>query len=212
MMKANCLAFIFTAIVLSSCSNDDTGPLEGKSDTTSECCKNDNKQDSAANTIPEQSIFNVTSNWTDQDNHAFHFRDLSESVTVATMIFTSCQSACPQIMGDIKKIEAGIKADMQKNVRFLLITMDPENDTPGRLKAFMMEHQLNYKWTLICSDDDATMEIANVLGVRIKKLSDGGFDHANAVFVINKSGVIEHKQDGLGQDPGETITAITALL
>ena len=115
-------------------------------------------------------------------------------------------------MGDIKNIESGLNADMQKNVRFLLITMDPEHDTPERLKAFMKEHQLNYKWSLISSDNDATMEIANVLGVRIKKLSDGGFDHSNAVFVINRNGVIEHKQDGLGQDPGGTIKAISSLL
>ncbi len=212
MIKANLIAFIFTAAVLVSCSNGDAGLLTGTSDSTMQCCKNDNKQGSVASAIPEESIFNITTSWTDQDKRAFHFDDLSGSITVAAMIFTSCQSACPQIMGDIKNIESKLNADMQKDVRFLLITMDPEHDTPERLKAFMNEHQLNYKWSLVCSNDDATMELANVLGVRIKKLSDGGFDHSNAVFVINRNGVIEHKQDGLGQDPAETIKTIMEIL
>lgn len=212
-MKINRIVLIAAAVVLWSCNNGstNTGALSGESDTAKECCKNE-KQNASGNAIPEESVFNITSRWKDQDEHVFQLRDLSGSITVTAMIFTSCQSACPQIMGDIKNIESGLNADMQKNVRFLLITMDPEHDTPERLKAFMKEHQLNYKWSLISSDNDATMEMANVLGVRIKKLSDGGFDHSNAVFVINRNGVIEHKQDGLGQDPGGTIKAISSLL
>jgi len=67
-------------------------------------------------------------------------------------------------------------------------------------------------WTFVCSDDDATAEMANVLGVRIKKLSGGGFDHSNTVYVIGNDGVIAHRQDGLGQDPAGTLQAVHTLL
>ncbi|MCE9538045.1 MAG: SCO family protein, partial [Bacteroidetes bacterium] len=126
-------------------------------------------------------------------------------------IFTSCQSACPRIMADLKNIESALSTEEIKQVQFLLITMDPERDTPGRLSAFKREHQLNDYWTLICSDEDATTEIANVLGVRIKKLSGGGFDHSNTIFVLNTNGVIVFKKEGLGGEPTETVTAIKSL-
>mgnify|MGYP000688629851 CR=1 FL=1 len=56
------------------------------------------------------------------------------------------------------------------------------------------------------------LTLANVLGVRIKKLSGGGFDHSNTVYVLGKNGVIAHRQDGLGQDPAGTLQAVHTLL
>ena len=98
------------------------------------------------------------------------------------------------------------------STRFVFVSVDPANDTPERLKAFMKEHQLDSMWTLVCANDDATAEMANVLGVRIKKLSGGGFDHSNTVYVLGRDGVIAHRQDGLGQDPAGTLQAIHNLL
>lgn len=114
-MKISKVVLIAAAAVLLSCNdgNTITGAVSGESDTTKECCKNE-KQDTGGKTIPEESVFNITSSWKDQDEHYFQLHDLSGSITVAAMIFTSCQSACPQIMGDIKNIESGLSADMQK--------------------------------------------------------------------------------------------------
>lgn len=97
-------------------------------------------------------------------------------------------------------------------MQFLLISMDPERDTPERMQEFAGQFQLNTQWTLISSTEDATMEMANILGVRVKKLSDGGFDHSNVIHVINPAGIVVHQQQGLSVDPAETVVALQRLL
>jgi len=210
-MKINQVAFLIAVVSTLSCSNGSKNePAKSATDQKKECCRKETNA-GASTAISDESIFNISSQWRTQKREAFKFSMLKSKVTVAAMIFTSCQSACPRIIADIKKIESDLSVEERKKVQFLLITMDPVRDTPGRLNAFKNEHQLNDSWTLICSDEDATTEIANVLGVRIKKLSGGGFDHSNIIFVIGTNGVIAHKQEGLGGEPIETIAAIKSL-
>lgn len=205
------LIWLCIAISLLSCTNRTTTvSVNSAADSLNESI---GKEQSAAiaTTIPDGSVFNVSGQWKTENETSFQFSQLSGMVTVTAMIFTSCQSACPRIMVDLKKIESALTADELKHVKFVLISMDPENDTPERLKAFSTEYQLKDNWTLVCSDEDATMEMANVLGVRIKKLSGGGFDHSNSIYVLSPDGLISHQQDGLGMDPAETIKTIRSF-
>jgi protein SCO1/2 len=128
------------------------------------------------------------------------------------MVFTHCESACPRIVADMQRIESSLSAKELQQVTFLLISMDPERDTPARLTEFSNEHKLNPNWTLICSDKDATMEIANVLGVKVKKLEGGGFDHSNLIHVFDQGGVIVHQQNGFAVEQDETLKAIRNLI
>lgn len=210
-MKINQVALLIAVVSALSCSSGSkTEPAKSATDLKKGCCSKETNA-GASTAISDESIFNISSQWKTQKREAFEFSMLKGKVTVAAMIFTSCQSACPRIMADIKKIESNLSVTERKQVQFLLITMDPVRDTPGRLSAFKNEHQLNDSWTLICSAEDATTEIANVLGVRIKKLSGEGFDHSNTIFVIGTNGVIAQKQEGLGGEPTETLAAIKSL-
>lgn len=209
MKTKNILSAALCVTLLSSCS---PGPVDRPvaKEEVKTCCSNDDAPEAAE--ISEESLFNISSQWTTQQGRPFVTSDLSGKVTVTAMIFTSCQSACPRIMADLKKIQSSLNNADRARTHFLLITMDPENDNPERLNAFTREHQLDAMWTLVCADEDATSEMANVLGVRIKKLSSGGFDHSNTVYVLGKDGVIAHRQDGMGQDPTETLQTIHNLL
>jgi len=141
-----------------------------------------------------------------------YLRDLSNKITVAAMVFTNCESACPRIVADIQRIEKAFTKEELQNIQFLLITMDPARDTPVRFIEFSNDHQLNDNWICISSDNDATMEIANVLNVRIKPLEGGGFDHSNTIHLIDKNGNIAFQQNGLAQEPTEMIEHIKTLI
>ncbi|MBK6275838.1 MAG: hypothetical protein IPF58_14625 [Saprospirales bacterium] len=82
----------------------------------------------------------------------------------------------------------------------------------SRFVEFSTDHQLNDNWTCISSNNDATMEIANVLNVRVKPLADGGFDHSNTIHLIDKNGNIVFQQNGLAQEPTEMIEKIKTLI
>lgn len=180
-----------------------------------ECCKKDkNKTEEVVEneTTSNESIFNLESKWVKQNKDNISLKDLSNKITVAAMVFTHCESACPRIVADIQRIEKAFSKEELQNIQFLLITMDPERDTPERFVEFSNDHQLNDNWTCISSNNDATMEIANVLNVRVKPLADGGFDHSNTIHLIDKNGNIVFQQNGLAQEPTEMIEKIKTLI
>ncbi len=180
---------------------------EGEKD----CCKKGSSNLSTG-TIPSESLFNLSSAWQNQHADTIALNHLNGKITVLAMVFTHCESACPRIVADIQRIEKSFSEEALKQINFVLISMDPTRDTPERFREFAKNHQLNNNWTLLRSDESATMEIANVLNVRVKKLSDGGFDHSNSIFVLNQNGAVVHQQNGLEQEPSETIKIIRSLL
>ncbi len=178
-----------------------------------ECCKKDNKKTEEVKAeIPSESIFNLDSKWVKQNKDSMNLGQLSSKITVAAMVFTHCESACPRIVADIQRIEKSFTAEELKNIQFLLISMDPTRDTPERFIEFSSEHQLNDNWICISSNENATMELANVLNVRIKPLAGGGFDHSNTIHLIDKNGNINFQQNGLAQEPTEIVKAIRVLM
>ena len=203
-MKLKIIAICFATFFIISCHEKEE----------KECCKKDknNTEELVKNEITSsESIFNLESRWVKQNNDSISLKDLSNKITVAAMVFTHCESACPRIVADIQRIEKAFSKEESQQIQFLLISMDPLRDTPERFIEFSKEHQLNDNWICISSNNDATMEIANVLNVRIKSLAGGGFDHSNTIHLIDKNGNIVFQQNGLAQEPTEIIEHIKTL-
>ena len=178
---------------------------------TKSCCSKE-KPAGTLNELSGESIYNLTSLWTTQTKESFQLNHFKNKIVIAAMVFTHCESACPRIVSDMQRIESSLSEKELQQVTFLLISMDPERDTPARLTEFAGVHKLNSNWTLICSNLDATMEIANVLGVKVKKLETGGFDHSNIIHVLDQQGVIVHQQNGFAVEQDETLKAIRNLI
>jgi protein SCO1/2 len=203
-MKTSFVLIIILSSVLTAC--------DKKPETkTRSCCSNE-KPAVAPKELSGESVYNLTSSWTTQRNESFKLDHFRNKTTVAAMVFTHCESACPRIVADMQRIESSLSEKELQQITFLLISMDPERDTPARLTEFSAEHKLNANWTLTCSNLDATMEIANVLGVKVKKLEGGGFDHSNIIHVFDQEGVIVNQQNGFAVDQDETLKAIRGLL
>lgn len=62
---------------------------------------------------------------------------------VMVMIYTSCQVACPRLVADIRVIEKGIPENEKNQLKFVFVSMDPETDTPNRLKEFAIENGMD---------------------------------------------------------------------
>lgn len=203
-MKTSLALIIILSTVLNACNKN----AETK---TKSCCSNE-KSAIEPKEFSGESVYNLTSSWTTQKKENIKLDHFRNKITVAAMVFTHCESACPRIVADMQRIESSFSEKELQQVTFLLISMDPERDTPARLTEFSAEHKLNANWTLICSSLDATMEIANVLGVKVKKLEGGGFDHSNIIHVFDREGVIVNQQNGFAVEQEETLKAIRNLI
>lgn len=178
-------------------------------------CKNDKKasellqENNVEKPISDMSIYNLPDKWTNQNGENIELKDYKGNVLVMVMIYTSCKAACPRLVADMRNIEQQISNKQKENVKFILVSIDPEVDTPERLKEFSIENEMtNNHWVFLRSNEDQTREFAAVLAVNYKKISPIDFSHSNIISVFNKEGEMVYQQEGLGVSYDKTVETI----
>ncbi|MFD2938896.1 SCO family protein [Flavobacterium notoginsengisoli] len=190
------ITIVFLALVLSlySCKKADI-KAESKSETKKE--------------ISDLSIYNLPSKWTTQDGKDIELKSLRRNVLVMVMIYTSCKAACPRLVADMRDIESKLDKKYKQKVKLILVSIDPNTDTPERLKSFAIENKMNQDpWIFLRSTEENTREFAAVLAVNYKKISPIDFSHSNIISVFNPEGELVFQQEGLGVNNEKTIEVI----
>lgn len=160
--------------------------------------------------ISDLSIYNLPSQWTNQNGENVEMKDLKGKVLVMVMIYTSCKAACPRLVADMRNIESRLPKNSKSEVRFVLISIDPKVDTPKRLKSFAIDNKMdNNQWLFLRSSEENTREFAAVLSVNYKKVSPIDFSHSNLISVFNTQGELVYQQEGLGVNSDATVKKIT---
>jgi len=166
---------------------------------------------SAAGVAGGESIYGLDLSLTDQDGRSIRLGDLRGSVVVAAMMYSSCESVCPRVTEDMKGIERQLGGDAAR-VRFVLFSLDPGRDTPAALTRFASEHGLDRShWWLLATSEDGVRDLAAVLGVKYQQSEGGEIAHSAMIFVIDRGGVVRHRQQGLAQDPSELLAELRAI-
>lgn len=197
--------YIFFAIAFIAISCNNSGK---DSETISEI----EKVQSHDTVISDMSIYNLPSHWTTQDGKEIELKELQGKVLAMVMIYTSCQAACPRLVADMRSIEKQIPTEKKDNVQYVFVSIDPETDTPERLKAFAKENEMeDNKWLFLRGTEEDTREFAAVLAVNYKQISPIDFSHSNIISVFNQGGEMVHQQEGLGVNNKETVQAIIDL-
>lgn len=177
---------------------------------TLQSCNQKEKSEVKEKSISDLSIYNLPSKWTNQNGKNIEMKDLKGKVLVMVMIYTSCKAACPRLVADMRNIEQRLPADIKEHVKMVLVSIDPEVDTPKRLKAFAIENKMNTEqWMFLRSTEENTREFAAVLAVNYKKIAPMDFSHSNIISVFNANGELAYQQEGLGVNSDSTIAKIT---
>lgn len=156
-----------------------------------------------------KSLYQLESVWTSDVGARVGLRVLEGRPQVVVLFFTHCEYACPVLVRDLKRIEAALPDAMRPSVDFLLISIDPERDTPAVLAEYRASHRLGLDhWTLLTGTGDDVRELAALLGVNYRKDVRGQYSHSNLITVLNDRGEVVHQQSGLDQDPAATVAAL----
>lgn len=145
------------------------------------------------------SLYQIESTWTDQWGESRPLRSLQGKPQVVAMTYTSCQVACPVIVADLRRIESSLDS-LNSDAGILILSLDPDRDTPEQMAAYVKKQGLSDRWTLMTAPDDQVRELAALLGVRYRRLQDGEYTHSNIISVLDERGVLVHRQEGLGPD------------
>ncbi len=157
----------------------------------------------------DESIYNVSSKWKNRHGEMVTLDSLRGKVQLVAMVYTHCEHACPRILADMKRIRDNLSEEILAHTNFTIISIDPERDTPQRLTDFANENNLTEdKWTLLNGDQGDVLEIAALLGVKYKRISDTDFTHSNMITVLNKEGEVIHQREKLEDQHPRVIAAI----
>ncbi|CAN5341073.1 hypothetical protein BH24GEM3_BH24GEM3_11380 [soil metagenome] len=161
----------------------------------------------------DYSLYNLESEWCDQHGQPRQLGSLAGRVQVVAMVYTHRAYAFPRILMDLKRIEGELAAEHADDVGFVLVSIDPERDTPERLRHFAeATHRDPARWTLLSGTDADLLELAALLGVKYRRESATDFSHSNAPTILTPQGEIAQRQLGLGVDPQQTLAVIRRLL
>lgn len=148
--------------------------------------------------LPSDSIFYLQSEWKTQDGKKIKLTELQGKTLVVVMIYTTCKSACPRLVANMKQIEQQIAPRNISGVSMVLVSIDPTTDTPERLKAFARLNEMESDhFTFLTGSEEATQEFANVLAMKYKKISPIDFSHSNIVTVFSADGQMQFQEEGL---------------
>jgi len=147
--------------------------------------------------IPSDSIFNLSSQWQNQHGENLMLKDLQRKTLVVVMIYTQCKAACPILVAKMKQIESKINPKLIEDVSLVLVSIDPEFDTPEQLNKFAKKNNMEAKqWVFLRSNELATQEFANVLSMKYKKIDPIDFSHSNIITVFDPRGKMVSQEEG----------------
>ncbi|MDP2454282.1 MULTISPECIES: SCO family protein [unclassified Kaistella] len=174
-------------------------------------CKENTEKQAEPKKSENGSIFVLDSKWQNQDGKELQLKELKGKNLVVVMIFTSCTTACPILVADMQKIESKIDPKKLKETTMVLVSIDPENDTPEVLKAYAQQRNIyGEPWLFLRSDKESVRELANVLAVKYKKISPIVFSHSNIISVFNKNGEMVNQVEGTvkSEDVANTVNGL----
>jgi protein SCO1 len=121
----------------------------------------------------------------DQNGQKVRFySDLVKGKIVAVnFMFTSCTTICSPMTANIARVQKKLLARGEKNVHFISVSVDPEGDTPEKLKSYAAMFHVQPGWTFVTGTRAQLEPIWRAFGVPMGAKED----HTATVVIGNEA-------------------------
>lgn len=171
------------------------------------------KGSKATTPLPATSLYHLKLDLTDQAGKKHALDRYKGSPVIITLFYATCPAACPLLIHDIQAIEKKLPPEVRAKTRILMVSMDPERDTPKTLTTLAEKHGMDLsRWTLAAAPDAQVRELAAVLGVKYRRLSDGNFNHTSLITLLSPQGEPLERLEGAMQPSENLIARLKTLL
>lgn len=108
---------------------------------------------------------------TDQDGKRVALYELMKGRTVVMhTFFATCTGSCPVMARSLTELQTRFADRLGRDLWFVSITVDPENDTPAKLKEYAARNQAKTGWSFLTGSraevDAALKKIGQHVAVR----------------------------------------------
>ena len=117
------------------------------------------------------------------DGTTFNFYDdlIKDRIAVISFIYTSCSEICPVATARLSQLQEKLGAHMGRDVFFYSITVDPDTDTPERMRDYAKAFGAGPGWLFLTGTPEHINEIRYRLGERSRFLGE----HRNDLLLSN---------------------------
>jgi len=118
-----------------------------------------------------------------QDGKTLQFYDdlIKDKIFVISFLFTTCKDICPLATARLAELQEKLGDSMGRDIFFYSISIDPETDTPERLKQYADTFRAGPGWLFLTGKPEDIHAIRHKLGERSRVLSE----HRNEVLLGN---------------------------
>ena len=163
--------------------------------------------------LPSDSVYHLDVALVDQQAQALRFPALAGKVRVVSMFYASCPYVCPMIVDTIKQVEHAQAPDARAKLGVLLLSLDPERDTPEALRTVAAKRKLDTsRWTLARADAGDVRKLAALLGIQYRQLENREFNHSSALILLDAQGRVLARSSTIGKPDPEFVRAVADAL
>lgn len=209
-MKIHFLSIILAAMILSACNNqsDQKLPVLGVKKPIEKIVAGKTITDTLYKKIPPFQFVN-------QDSLTVTNRDFDGRIYVADFFFTSCPDICPIIQRNMLKVYQKYRNNQQ--VKILSYTIDPDHDTPARLKNYAVKLGVeSNQWEFLRGQKQAVYALAKndyMVSVDDDTKGPGGFAHEGFFVLVDKERRMRGVYDGTnGEEVNKLLKDMDILL
>lgn len=121
-------------------------------------------------------------------------KDLIGKNYVVNFFFTSCPTICPTTTLNLIELQRKIKNYGMEDFRIVSISVDPETDTPNKLKDYAESMNIDVSnWDFLTGPKDVIYDIVESgfsLAVGEDSLAPGGVFHSSNITIVDSKGYI----------------------
>jgi protein SCO1/2 len=144
-------------------------------------------------------LYDIQTTFTDEFGKQFSLSKMKGQTTIVSMAYTSCKGSCPVIIQKMKMLNQEF-LKKGKKLKFLIVTFDPETDTPAVLHEYRKKtdfHDDNF--IFLHASPKETRKFSMHVGIRYSKDTDDSIMHDNKITAVSKTGKVLAEQDNLNQ-------------
>ena len=131
----------------------------------------------------------------DGEKLRFYSDVLKDKVVIINAFFSTCTSVCPPMNRNLEKIQDALGDRLGKDVFLVSISVDPETDTPARLKEYSRRFHARPGWSFLTGKKENVDWALYKLGQYVETKSD----HTTIVIIGNEPKGLWKKAYGLAK-------------
>ncbi|MEK3892152.1 MULTISPECIES: SCO family protein [Bacillus] len=145
-----------------------------------------------------------------QDGKTVSLESLKGQVWVADFIFTNCKTICPPMTSHMAELQKQMEEE-NLQARIVSFSVDPENDTPEKLKKFAANYPLNFQnWDFLTGYSQEEIEkfaLKSFKSIVKKPEDEDQVIHQSSFYLVDQNGKVVKDYDGAKNTPYDEIIA-----